>query len=407
MKQKAFILITIGFILFCGFTSLYNYNTSKNYKLLNRIFKSEAGKNISFQFIAPDNSLLFINHSYGKTIVSGKRKGHLLTFEIPPIYTKKTGTISWFLIHKETIVLKGSTEICPTFISRKPLEAYLGPPSTLAGPPHFVMFVTIPSDIYDNPMPTNTIVDYKEHFFDNIQSNIILTKNLIAWKNIFAPTKSGKIFLSAVVKTSATKEFEALIYPNIPTNFSIDYTRPHLFADGNQITKLFTNTIKDKFGNIISDATQVNFLITNSKGSQLTTQGTTLEGVANAQILHPDHKEKYTIKAFVNGMAESNVISINYKEVTTKIPYQFIGNRHLKIGPIKSYMGQLTPDGIAVITKVYRKNKLIAEMKENTMKGIVNFNFQKEEFRADTYSFEISVLGKTIKTQKILYDNNK
>ncbi|MET3046242.1 hypothetical protein [Flavobacterium covae] len=407
MKQKAFILITIGFILFCGFTSLYNYNTLKKYRLLNPVFKSEAGKSVSFQFIAPDNSWLFINHSYGKTIVSGKRKDHLLTFEIPEIYTKKTGTISWFLIHKETIVLKGSLEICPTFISPKPLEAYLGPPSTLVGSPHFVMFVTIPSDIYDNPMPTNTSVDYKEHFFDNIQNNKVLTKNLIAWKNIFAPTKSGKIFLSATVKTSSTKEFEALIYPNIPTNFTIDYTRPHLFADGNQITKLFTNTIKDKFGNIISDATQVNFLITNSKGSQLSTQGTTLEGVANAQILPPDHKEKYTIKAFVNGMAESNVISVNYKEVTTKIPYHFMNNRYLKIGPIKSYMNQIVPDGIAVVTKVYKKNKCIAEIKENTFKGIAHFNFPEEEFKASEYSFEISVLGKTIKTQKILYGYNK
>ncbi|RVU90922.1 hypothetical protein EH230_08435 [Flavobacterium columnare] len=405
MKQKKSIFTFIIFVLFCGFTSFYN--TSRRYELINPILKSEAGKKISFQFIAPDNSWLFINHSYGKTILYGKRKNNFLFFEIPAIYTQKTGNISWCLIHEEKIILKGNTEIYPTIISSKPLEAYLGPPSTLAGPPHFVMFVTIPSDIYDNPMPTNTRVDYKEHFFNNIQNDIILTKNLIAWKNTFAPTKSGKIFLSALVNTSTTKEFEAVIYPNIPTDFSINYTRPHFFADGNQITTLSTSTIKDKFGNIVSDGTQINFLIKNSKGIFLTTQGNTIKGIATTQILHPDHKEKYNVKAFVNGMAESNTINIDYKNITVQIPYKFINNRTLTVGPIRSYMEQLVPDGIAVSVNVYRKKNLVAEIKENTLKGIAYFNFQEEEFRADAYSFEISVLGKTIKTQKILYGYNK
>ncbi|MFK7060708.1 hypothetical protein V3Q90_11345 [Flavobacterium oreochromis] len=405
MKQKKNILVFIIFVLFCGFTNWYN--TTKKYLCLNPIIKSEAGKKLYFQFIAPDNSQLFINHSYGKTILSGKKKGHLLHFEIPEIYTKKTGNISWFLIHDEVVLLKGNTEIYPSIISQKPLESYLGPPSTLAGPPHFVMFVTIPSDIYDNPLPTNTSVNYKENFFDNIQNNIVLTKNLIAWKNIFAPTKSGKIFLSAMVKTSISKEFEAIIFPNIPTNFLINYSRRHSFADGNQITSLYTSIIKDKYGNLISDATQVNFLISSQNGTYLTTQGNTLNGIATAQILHPDHKENYKIKAFVDGMAESNVININYKEITAEIPYSFIRNRYLQVGPIKSYMHQLIPDGITVTVKVYRKNKLVAEIIENTFKGISNFNFQEEEFRPDAYSFEISVLGKTIKTQKILYANYK
>lgn len=405
MKQNVFLLLAIVFILFCGFTSLYN--TPKKIEFTSLIQKSEAGKSLSLNFDTPENCNLFINHSYGKTILTGQRIGKKITFKIPDVYTKKTGNISWFLINQGKIIQKGNTEIYPSSISKNPLEAYLGPPSTLVGAPHFVMFVTIPADIYDNPMPENTNVVYQNQFLDKIENKTIRTKNLIAWHNIFAPTKSGKIFLSASTFSKSTKEFEAIIYPNVPTNFVINYTRPHSFADGNQITTLSTSTIKDKFGNIVSDATQVNFIITTSKGIQHSTQGITLNGVANTQILHPDHKEIYSIKAYVNGMAESNKISIAYKNITAVVPYSFTKNRELTIGPIKSYMHQLVPDGITVIVKVYREDKLISEIKENTLKGIAHFNFPEEEFQADQYRFEISVLGKTIISQKIFYANNK
>ncbi len=405
MKQNAFLLVAIIFILFCGFTSLYN--TPKKIELTSLIQKTEAGKSLSLSFDVPENCNLFINHSYGKTILTGQRIGKKITFKIPDVYTQKTGNISWFLINQDKIIQKGNTEIYPSSISKKPLEAYLGPPSTLVGAPHFVMFVTIPTDIYDNPMPTNTKVLYKNQFFDKIENKTIKTKNLIAWHNIFAPTKSGKVFISASAISVPTKEFEAIIYPNVPTNFSINFSSPHSFADGNQITNLYTSSIKDKYGNIVSDATQVNFQITTSKGTQLTTQGLTLNGIANTQILHPDHKEIYKIKAFVNGMAESNSISIDYKSITAQVPFTFTKNRTLTVGPIKSYMHQLVPDGITVTVKVYKQNELISEIKGNSLKGITNFNFPEEEFKAAQYRFEISVLGKKITTQKTFYVNNK
>lgn len=407
MRQKIVIPIFVVFILISGFSTIYYKTTQQQYVCSNPILRVQAGQSLLLKFKAPKSCQLFINHSYGKTIIDGKLIENQIVFEIPKNYTKKTGDLSWYLIDESMIVKQGNIEVYPTVSSKKPLEAYLGPPSILVGSPHFVMFVTIPTDIYDNPLPANTPVVYKNHFKDFFTNNIILTKNLIAWHNVYAPKQSGKIFLSAEVNSNPTKEYEAFIYPNVPTDFTINYERPHSFADGNQITTFTTSVIKDKFGNIVSDGTQVNFVITTLKGTLITTRGTTLKGVANAQVLHPDHLEKFIVKANVNGMAQSNNIVINYKVVTPVIHSVFTSGRVLEVGPVMSYMNQLVPDGIAVNVKVYKRDMLVSEIKKNTMKGIVYFNFSKEQFKEGDYIFKISVLGKTIVKHKKLYGDNK
>ena len=54
---------------------------------------------------------------------------------------------------------------------------------------------------------------------------------------------SGIILISASCNEAITKEFDAVIYPSIATDFTIAYNRNHEFADGNQITKIVTSIL--------------------------------------------------------------------------------------------------------------------------------------------------------------------
>jgi len=369
-----------------------------------------AGNPISIEFEGKfDNKpQLYIIHSFGKTVLDGVLKSGKIQFDLPKNYTQKTGNVSWFLIENNEEKAKGDFQIVPNDQTKTNLESYLGPPSTLAGDNHFVMFVTIPTDNFDNPKLPNTDVVIKHQFLNTISSDNLKTKDFIAWKNIYAPTKSGIVLISASCNEALTKEFDAVIYPSIATDFTISYQRNHEFADGNQITKLTTSTLKDKFGNIVSDGTMVTFIIKNKENVILKTFGTTIDGVATGQFLHPEKENKYRIKAFINGISESNSIEIAYKSINPTVEFSFSkDNRTLTVGPIKSFMNQLVPDGIKVNVNIYHNDTLVETITENSNKGKAVFYLSPEFYKEKNYRFEIETLGKTIKTKEINVANQQ
>ncbi|OHT47076.1 MULTISPECIES: Ig-like domain-containing protein [Flavobacterium] len=362
---------------------------------------------LDFKGNSSNKPKLFLIHSLGKTLLDGTIKNDKLTFILPRIYAEKAGHIDWFLAVNGENKLHGNFEILPNNGTKTNIENYLGPPSTLVGDDHFVMYVTIPTDDFDNPKPENTLVIFRSQFLNAITTQTVKTKDLIAWKIIKAPTKSGIVLVSAQCNATITKEFDAVIFAGIATNFMISFIRNHQFADGNQITTLKTTIIKDKFGNVVSDGTMVSFIISTTGGMVLKSFGTTINGIATAQILHPDHQDVYTVKAYVAGIAESNSIAINYMPINPKIEFGFSkDNRTIIVGPLRSFMNQLVPDGIKVSLKVYHHNQLIATLQEDSEKGYAVFTISSEYYKEKKYSFEISTLGSSEKVEEKKYDSN-
>ena len=367
-----------------------------------------AGNEIKIQFSSDSkttNPQLYIIHSYGKTLLKGTYKHRTLSFTLPDDYVKKTGAVTWFLIVDEETVAQGIFEIIPNKNTQTQIENYLGPPSILAGGKEFTMMVAVPTDGFDNPVIKNTPVLIKNQFLNNITIDTEKTKDFIAWKNIFSSRPSGKILVSTECKNIATKEIETEVYPNIATNFSINYTRNHDFADGNQITTLSTSIIKDYFDNVVSDGTLVSFIITTQNNTILKTFGTTIKGIAAGQLLHPDHPDFYTVKGYITGIAESSSLNIAYKPILSTFNYTFYdGNRTLIVGPLKSFMNQLVPNGIKVTVKIIHKNKVVATLQEDTSNGIAKFHFPLDFYKEKKYQFEITTLGTTQKSETKYYD---
>jgi hypothetical protein len=412
IKRKLHIIIVVSIALvLLSVTLLDEKPTAKNtFSCVTNQENFVAGKPIAIEFKGSfeNKPQLFIIHSYGKTLLEGVLKNDKIQFNLPENYTNKTGLVSWFLIENKEEKIKGNFQIVPNDETKTNLESYLGPSSTLAGDNHFMMFVTIPTDNYDNPKNENTDVAIKHQFLNSISTDNEKTKDFIAWKNIYAPTKSGTVLISATSNEALTKEFDAVIYPSIATDFTISYKRNHEFADGNQITKLTTSILKDKFGNTVSDGTMVTFIIKNKENAILKTFGTTIEGIATGQILHPEQENKYKVKAFVNGISKSNTIEIAYKSINPTIEFSFSkDNRTITTGPIKSFMNQIVPDGIKVNLNIYHKDKLVETITENSNEGKAEFYLSPEFYKEKNYRFEIETLGKTIKTKEINVANQQ
>jgi hypothetical protein len=403
--KKRYYIIAFGFLL-CLLGFGYSLPAKKPvFQFLQSPSHYIAGRPILLAFKSNIRHLkpqLFIIHSYGKTVLEATEKNNTYFFSLPQSYSFKTGIVSWFLILKKQNIQKGIFTIVPNDATKTEIENYLGPRTILTGGKEFTMLVTIPTDAYDNPKKDKTNVWVKHQFLNKITTTLLKTNFFITWYSIYSPTKSGKLLASSECETIATKEIETEIYPNIPTNFTISYERNHGFADGNHFTKLNTSQIKDEFGNIISDGTLVSFIIKTKNEYILKSFGATINGIASATILHPDHAEKYKVKGYITGIAESNSILIKYAPVITTFQYQFSKDyRTLKVGPLKSFMKQLVPDGIKVVVKVFDKNGLFNTIQEETSNGVATFNFLEEYYPQKNYRFEISTMG-IIKKSKTL-----
>mgnify|MGYP000029172551 CR=1 FL=1 len=339
---------------------------------------------------------LYCTNSYGSTLLNSEFNNGTVVFKIPAYIGNKTGVVGWKIIGS-TESISGKFTITP---KQKPasLESYIGPPSIEAGGTDFTMLVVIPTDELDNPLKQHTKVGMKHQFMSSEKETPIFTNNLIAYQTIFSPLKSGRMILSSESLGLNSKEYDVNIMPAIGTNFKIFSKRNHAYADGNQITTFSTSIIKDKNNNIVSDGTFVAFFITNKKGNILKTSGTTINGIANAKMIHPDHEEVWKIKAYIAGISESNCLEISYKKVIESFDIHFSDtNRTLKVGPLKSFMNQMIPDGLRVSLSIYKEGEFVNNIFKTTNDGFVTFDLDSNIYENGNYNLEVTAAGITQK----------
>jgi len=405
MKFKYTYIFIISMVMLSYFTIAQNNKTIVGIKLLTNQTEYEVGSTIILKFsIHKDvKPLLYCSNSYGSTLISPTYKNNTLQYHIPATISKKIGVINWNLIYTETSLL-GTLIINP-----KPqvtsIESYIGPPRIESGGKDYTSLVVIPTDSLDNPVPTNTLVHANHQFLSLEKSEAIFTRNFIAYKDIYSKKESGRMLISSECLGGNSKEFTVIVSPAIPTNFSISVKRVHDYADGNQITTFLTSILKDQYNNIVNDGTYVSFYITNQNGDILKTSGTTAKGIAHSKIVHPDYKDNWRIKAYVDGIAESNTIKINYKQVIKDFKVSFSeNNRVITVGPLQSFMQQMIPDGLQIKLQIYNNNNtLLKTYTKTTRNGFVSFNLKSNIFKSGIYNFNIKTAGleKIFNTKKL------
>ncbi len=388
--------LKLTYILISGLITLLASTTSKNnetIQLLTKQIQFEAGDTIELNFLTTSTKTpsLYISSSYGSTLVKANLESGILKYSIPQLISNKKGLVNWTLLSENKLC--GKLNITANQ-KAKVLETYLGPPSIEAGGTDYAMLVVIPSDLYDNPLADSTLVTIKHQFLENQGNNTVFIKNGIAYKNIYSGKKSGRILASSECLAFNSKEYTINVMPAIPSNFKINYNRNHKFADGNQITTFSTSIIKDKHGNIVSDGTYVEFFITNTSNVILKTFGTTLHGIAKAKMIHPDHEDQWHVNAFIEGMAESNTITLKFLPIISHFNVLFSqNNRIITVGPLKSFMNQMVPDGLEVELSVYENNIKTQTLYKSSFEGFATFKLDTNKFPSKNYTFKIKTAG--------------
>ncbi|WP_370407834.1 hypothetical protein [Tenacibaculum dicentrarchi] len=388
------------FLLFwCFVTHITN---AQNITLLSKEKQFTAGDTILLKFNANSAKKyqMYCSNSYGSTLLNSEIINNKIIFKIPPYLSNKSGILNWKIIKNN---ISGQFKIVP---KQQPvsLETYLGPPSIEAGGTDYTMLVVIPTDDLDNPLKKGTIVKVKHQFLKSERKINVLTDNLIAFKKIYSPLKSGRMLVSSASLSLNSKEYSLNIMPAIGTNFKLFFKRNHKYADGNQITTFYTSIIKDKNKNVVSDGSFVDFFITNKKGNMLKTSGTTINGIAYAKMIHPEFEDNWKVKAYINGISESDILKINYKKIIDKFDVNFYdNNRTVKVGPLKSFMKQMIPDGLKVKLAIYKDDKFLNNIIKKSNDGFVYFKLNSNIYKNGDYTIKITTAAvtKTFEAKKL------
>ena len=390
-------------LVFCFVVNVLTAQKTNDIKLLTqkKEFISGSAIQLSFKNTSKEQIKLIVKNSYGTRILNASQKENTINFIIPEYISKVRGNLFWKIISKSN-QLSGSIRILP---SEKPktIETYLGPPSIIAGGKDFTMLVTIPTDKFDNPLKEKTTINIKTQFLENESISEEKTNNIIAYKNIFSPIKSGRMIISSESHQLNSTEFDAAIMPDNAVNYDIFYSQNHNYADGNQITSFYTSTIRDNHQNIISDGTYVYFIVQNKNNKILKTSGTTINGVATAKIIHPDKEENWQISSYIQGIAESNnTLNLTFNKAVLDYNYELLDhNRTITVGPIKSFQNQMIPDGLEVSLILLKEGKEIYKTLKTSRKGFVSFKIDKNIYPDGIYNIRIKSAGITKELQKI------
>ncbi|WP_111684487.1 hypothetical protein [Winogradskyella tangerina] len=401
--KSIYISIILAVLLVSGF-SMKQDTKNSSYTLISTTSTYTAGDMVSldFNFEGSADVFMYCSNSYGSVIIQ-PTVGNTLKFEIPKSITDKSGTINWEL-HATSKLSSGQILIQPKSEINK-LETYIGPPSIEAGGTDYTMLVAIPTDELDNPLVDSTKVVVKHQFLDDHKDDDIYTKHGFTYKNLFSYEQTGRMLINSESLDLNSKEFDVNVVPAIPTNFTISADRIHNYADGNQITTFRTSVIKDRYNNTVSDGTFVSFIIINSDGNIEETSGATIDGIATAKLLHPDHEEQWAIKAYIEGMANSETINIKFEQAVTDFEVSFSdSNRMITVGPLQSFMDQYIPDGLRVVLTITKDGAIENQIIEQSVDGYVKFILNKDRYTKGQYDLKIEAAGITKSFENTSYE---
>ena len=279
-----------------------------------------------------------------------------------------SGLYDLIVLEKEKVLTKRQIKIKSNSII-EPLDLYTGPSSIIVGGKQQSMVTVVPTDQYDNAIFRDNPIKVKSKRGERINHTTTI-KNLIASQEILSQEKSGKIILGVTLDKNTSREQEIQETPDWPTSFTLSLIKHYPYADNRQYLKLRTSRITDKYGNQIADGTLVHFHTYEGAEVRSTYKAIVIDGIANVYIRNPNQAVTWSINASIGPTISSNEIKVKFLNNIKELVYTYDDFlKQITVGPLKSELGQFTPDGTEVILTHNAK-----EYEGETYNGIVFFN---------------------------------
>lgn len=304
---------------------------------------------------APDGvpAILTYSTSYGIHMLRTTFQDSHAWFELPPEMTIRSG-------HSIVTVTSGNANGTATInlLADKmvdPVTPLVGARSIIADGAHWAMAVVVPFDQYGNPPPDGTEIVFKSlHPGDDLRIYETEVEHLLSWIQVFSGTTAGRTTISAEIDDAFGPEGTLMEIPGWPEPFQISADPPTLPADGFQLMNLRSDTIVDRFGNVIPDGTMIEYQIIGPDGNIREYPTLVLDGIAEVSIQSARVPGVYQVRGTAFGM-QTEPFEIEFLagpalgniDVDIFVD-QMAGDLVVTAGPIIGSLNQFVADGTDV-----------------------------------------------------------
>ena len=304
---------------------------------------------------APDHTAVTLTAvgSYGPIVLRSTFLGGSARFQIPPELATHSGAVT-LLAASGSARGQANLDLRPQE-PIEPITPLVGARSIIADGGHYAMSVVVPFDRFGNPVAEGTMVHLRIlHPGSVLQEIESPVRHLLAWERVYSRTIAGRTLISAEVEGQHGPESTLEEIAGWPVPFALTAEPASLPADGFQLLTLRSDVIRDRFGNLMPDGTEISFVAAGPAGDTRIIPAQTLDGVAEAVMQAPSIPGVYQVQATVLGMTSAPLrITFTPGPAVGGFPVHVAvdsaqGTLRLTAGPITAVLQQYVPDGAPV-----------------------------------------------------------
>jgi hypothetical protein len=299
--------------------------------------------------------------SVGAVAASGVAGADGAGFTVSANTTRWAGAVTLIARSGDAVVTE-TMQIMPGPVTG-PALALVGPQSIVADGADTAMVVSVPTDEYGNAAVDGTVVDFaRRHPTGAERQTQARTSGLVAHVLLRAGTTAGTGEVRAGVGavSGPTTSLNEAAAPPVPFVLGVVGRVPA--ASGQSLLTVRTSLLRDRFGNVQPDGTEVHLGWTGPSGYSQAA-GYTVGGVAQFAVEAPDTGGRTVFRAVCRGTAAVRPLIVQFRAVRPVIA--LTANRAARtvsvvVGPVTGSLGALVADGTPVtVSVVDRKGRRV------------------------------------------------
>ncbi len=237
----------------------------------------------------------------------------------------------------------------------EPLVPFVGPKSIVADGEDHAMVVVLAADRFGNPVPQRTDIELWATRPDGSRTaGTVESTGLVAWQRLFAGTLAGRTSVATSLGSVQGPVADLDEVAGRPAEIILDDPAGEaLLADGRRLHVVRTKQLRDRFGNVVTDGTVVDFRSDTPEGRR-TASAPTIDGRAEVWIEAPSVPGAVQLVAQSSGVA-SLPLEIGYATAVEDVPLQLERSQDgwlIRVGPIALVDGGWIPDGTEITVDI-------------------------------------------------------
>lgn len=233
----------------------------------------------------------------------------------------------------------------------EPLVPFVGPKSIVADGEDHAMVVVLASDRFGSPVRARSEIGLSalRHTGATETGGVEVT-GLVAWQRLFSGTVSGRTAVSTAIGGVQGPVADLDEVAGRPAEIVLNAPEGGpLLADGRRLHRIQTGQLRDRFDNLVTDGTVVEFRMDTVDGRR-TSSAPTVDGRAEVWIEAPAAPGVVQVVASSSGTA-SEPLDVEYRPAVERIPARVSTTETgavVEIGPVGLVDGGWIPDGTRV-----------------------------------------------------------